>query len=121
MGALKAEFDSDVIFHPAPPPTFTAPSVAVIPGDPFLEPETQGVVRERWDIWVAVSAKSPDRGAADMREISLRVMRAAHKVGAVWVRASGPRTLREQQTQLVISIGRIEIKYSPAEVLNDGS
>lgn len=119
MAALSAEFASEVIFHPAPPSVISAPSVAVIPGDPFLEPETQGLVRERWDVWVAASLKSPDRGAADMREISLRVMRAAHSVGGVWRNASGPRRLAESQTMQIVSVNRIDFKYSPSEVVID--
>ena len=119
MAALSSEFSSEVVFHNAPPATITAPAVAVIPGDPFIEPETQGLVRERWDVWVAASLKAPDRGAADMRSISLRVMRSAHSVGALWRMASGPRRLADSQSQQIVSVNRIEFKYLPEEVVND--
>ncbi len=119
MEALSSEFAGEVVFHNAPPSSVTAPSVIVIPGDPFLEPETQGLVRERWDVWVAASLKSPDRGAADMRSISLRTKRAAHSVGAIWRNASGPRRLAATQDQQIVSVNRIEFKYLPEEVVND--
>lgn len=113
MAALAAEFALDVTFYPAPPSQITAPAVLVIPGDPFLEPETQGIVREGWDVWVVYSVKSPDRGAVDMRDNSLRVMRTVQALGAVWRGASGPRRTTVAYTQHAVSINRVDFKYAP--------
>lgn len=113
MEALAEEFAQEVVFYPSPPSALTAPSVAVIPGDPFLEPNTQGLVLERWDVWIVASLKSPDKGASQMRDLSLRVMRVAQKVGAVWRNASGPRRLADASTQEVVSINRVDFKYPP--------
>ncbi len=119
MEALAAEFNQQVVFYPSPPSTITAPSVAVIPGDPFLEPETQGLVLERWDVWAVASLKSPDKGPTQMRELSLRVARAAQSVGATWRNATGPRRLSDPQAQEVVSINRIDMKYPPSAVIGD--
>jgi hypothetical protein len=120
MAALKEEFDQEVVFYPAPPSTVTAPSVAVVPGDPFLEPNTQGMVLERWDVWAVASLKSPDKGAADMRNLSLRVAAVAQKVGATWRNSSGPRrTAADPQAQEVVSVSRLDFKYPPSSVTGE--
>jgi hypothetical protein len=116
MEALAAEFASEVAFHPAPPSNITAPAVFVVPGDPFLEPDSQGVVRERWDVWVAVSLKSADRGAAEMRDLTHRVVRTVHSLGAVWRSSSGPRRLADPNTQQIVSVSRVDFKYQPPQL-----
>jgi hypothetical protein len=120
LSALQAEFDSDVQFHANLPANFTAPSVVVAPDDPFIEPTTHGLVNEHWNILVVYSATAPDRNVTQMRQNSLRVMRAVHSVGALWVRTTGPRraTANEADTTQLVQ-NQITFRYSPSEVLAD--
>jgi hypothetical protein len=117
--ALREEFSQEVVFYASPPSSVTAPSVAIIPGDPFLEPNTQGMVLERWDVWVVASTKSADKGAATMRELSLRVAGVAQKIGATWRNSSGPRRLTDPQAQEVVCITRIDMKYPPSSITGE--
>lgn len=115
--ALKTEFSTGMVeFRASIPSTVSAPSVTVVPGDPFLEPrEAAGpLVRERWDVVVAVSLKDAQTGIRQMRELSLRVRKVVNANGAVWQRASGPRRLAGpdgvQQSQIVVSVNEVQIR-----------
>jgi hypothetical protein len=116
--ALSAEFGADVSFSGAPPSTFTAPSVVVVPDETFLSPETHGLVKESWEVLVVVSLKDPAKGIEQMRQISLRVMRAAHSVGAVWRSATGPFVVGgDTNKSLVASKNKVDFKYPPVDHL----
>jgi hypothetical protein len=117
VSALSTEFtDSDVSYAAAIPTTFTAPSVVVAPGDPFLSPGTYGAITEVWDILVVVSFRDKAAGLVQMRDLSLRVRRVVSSVGARWVSASGPRVRQEEQNKdFVISVNRIEFHHLPTE------
>lgn len=113
--ALRAEFSGEVSFLASYPSQISAPAVIVTPGDPFLENDTHGAIRETWHILAAASQKEPRRGVETMRDLSLRVRRASSSVGALWDRAEGPRRLSPEDSQTVISINRISFKYVPTE------
>lgn len=112
--ALKTEFKNKVQFSAALPSQVSAPAVIVAPGDPFIEPGTMTLMNENWDVLVAVSLKDAQGGIAQMRNLSLRVRKAAISVGAHWIQASGPRTLpNNQNTSQVVSINSIRLAYEP--------
>ena len=110
--ALSDKFEGEVTYASSIPTTFTAPSVVVAPGDPFLEPHSFGAVRERWDILVVVNFSDKKAALTQMRDISLRVREAVSVVGATWVSASGPRTRDgEQNRNLVLSVNQIHFVH----------
>lgn len=112
--ALKDEFSREVKFHPSIPSTVTAPAVIVSPGDPFLENSTAAArgVKESWDILVVVSLVAPERGLAQMRDLSLRVRDVVSAVGGHWESASGPRQSDPDATQIA-SFNRVTFRYTP--------
>jgi hypothetical protein len=113
--ALTTEF-SDVAFAAALPTTFTAPSVVVAPGDPFLAPSTFGGVTETWDVLVVVSFKDKAAGLIQMRDLSLRVREVVSKAGATWRQASGPRIRDgEANKDFVMSVNQITFDHIPQE------
>ena len=109
--ALKAEFKDEVIFSAALPSTITAPAVIVTPGDPFIAPNSVGVVEEVWDVLVAVSVKEPAPGIEQMRDLSLRVRRVVTSHGATWRQASAPRRVSHEKAQTVVSLNTVAFKY----------
>lgn len=109
--ALKAEFETDVTFYPNPPPQMDVPSVAVMPADPFLEIATHGAIRETWDILVAVGLADTESAVLTARDLSLRVLKAASEVGAVWGGASG-LTVPEVQSSIAVVINSVSFKYA---------
>jgi hypothetical protein len=112
--ALATEFANEVVFSEAPPSTVSVPSVIVSPADPYLLPSTRGAVEERWDVLVAVSLKNKAVGIAQLRDISLRVHKAANSVGATWHSASGPRSLLDEKGRSsVISANLVTFQYPP--------
>lgn len=102
----------------APPPTITSPAVIVAPGDPFLTPETHGLIVEHWQVLAAVSLKTPDRGVVEMRNLSLRIRAAVSAVGAIWEQTSGLRFQSPTDQTVAVGVSRIRFKYDPADVLN---
>jgi hypothetical protein len=119
IAQLRAEFvdvaEESILLLENPPAVFSAPSVVVTPGDPFLEPETLGLIRENWDILVVVAMKDKGLGIEQLRDISLRVRRATIGAGAVWRRASGPRKPQgEDAKALVLSVNEIDFKTTPS-------
>jgi hypothetical protein len=90
--------------------------VVVVPAEPFIEPATHGLVKETWEVLVVVSLKDPEKGIDQMRQISLRVMRAAQPIGAVWRSASSPHVVSPDKG-LVASKNKIDFKYPPADEL----
>lgn len=117
--ALSDEFaGSEISFSATPPNTFTSPSVVVTPADPHLITDTHGMVREVWEVLVVVSLRDVAKGLSQMRQNSLRVMRAVHTQGAVWKTASAPHTVpSDNNKSLVASKNRVEFRYQPAEEL----
>ena len=113
--ALTHEFANEVVFQPFMPATLTIPSVVVSPGDPFLIPATHGMVEERWDVLVAVAMKDGGSGILQMRDLSLRVLRATVSVGGIWREASGPRRLTDDR-QSVVSSNTISFRYQPPTI-----
>lgn len=117
LAALKAEFadnEPEILLLEHPPAVFSAPSVVVSPSEPFLEPDTHGMVRERWDVLVVVAMKEKGIGVDQMRDLSLRVFRAARSVGAVWRRASGPRRPQGDDARaLVLVVNELDFKTDP--------
>lgn len=122
VAALAAEFTTEVVFSPTIPAVLTAPSVVVAPGDPFIEPSTQGGiagggVQERWDILCVVSITSPKEGIDAMRNLSLRVRRAVSTTGARWNQASGARRLATDNSLNVFSLNTVTFIYDPSQHL----
>ncbi len=114
LAALRTQLGDDIAtFHEVVPNKITPPSVIVTPGDPFIEPVTQGLVEERWDILVAMNRTSPNRGVAGFQELSLKVRAAAHAVGAIWEGASGPRKVGDGDSSYVLVVNRVRYKYDP--------
>lgn len=120
LAALRAEF-SDVTLYVAPPKSYTAPSVVVRPGNPFLVPSNHGLVDETWEVLVLVSAAAPDKGVASMRRLSLRIMRAAHSVGARWEGAPEAGRFEDESSAKVALSNTIRFRYSPADFLLEES
>jgi hypothetical protein len=112
--ALRTEFSSDVSFAASLPSTFTTPSVVVAPADPYLEVSSMGEVKESWDVLVCVSTKDNKSSIAQMRQLSLRVMRAVQSVGAIWRSAGGPRLTGGDDRTKVVSVNRVDFKYVPS-------
>jgi hypothetical protein len=110
--ALTAELGEDVAFYASRPATINAPAVIVCPGDPFLAPDSQGVIEEKWEVLVAVATAEPRRGLDLTRDLSLRVRRVVSSLGARWVETSGPRSI-PGNTSTVVSINIVEFKYPP--------
>jgi hypothetical protein len=112
--ALRAEFgpESGVLFQAVPPTVFTAPSVVVTPGDPFLSPATHGaLVLEAWEVLVVVAVKEVSVGVEQMGDLSRRVRRAAGSVGALWEETSGPRVPAATDSRgFVFVINRVSFK-----------
>ncbi len=113
--ALTAEFDGDVIFAPWLPPTISPPAVVVAPGRPFLVPSTHGGISETWRVMVAVSVKEPRLALTQIRELALRTRKAAQSVGAVWRDSDGPDPTQSPNTQVVVSVTEIALRYLPSE------
>lgn len=120
LEALEAEFGSTsenpVLLQPNPPATFTAPSVVVTPGDPFLTPNTVGqlgLVVERWEVLVVVSMTDKSVGINQIREISHRVRNSISRAGGRWLFASGPRRPQGQDgSSQILCINTVEFKTS---------
>jgi len=120
VAALTAEFTLEIVFQPSLPSQLTAPSVVVVPSDPFLEPSAvggAGLVQESWDVLCAVSISEVAPGIDQMRDLSLRVRRAASGTGATWRSASGPRRLAGETTAIVFSINEVSFYYHPEDHL----
>ena len=119
VAALTAEFTLEVVFSPTLPSSLTAPSVVVTPSDPYIEPRTGGanLVTENWDVLVAVNIAEVGPGIDMMRDLSLRVRRAAAGTGATWRSASGPRRLAGETTAIVFSINEVSFYYNPQDHL----
>jgi hypothetical protein len=119
VAALEAEFTLEVVFQPALPTALTAPSVVVVPSDPFIQPRTgaANLVEESWDILCAVNISEVGPGIDLMRDLSLRVRKAASGTGATWRSASGPRRLATEQSNVVFSINEVTFYYDPAQHL----
>ena len=120
--ALRSEFEGEVQYHASIPSTFSAPSVVVTPGDPFLEPRDAAgsLVRENWNVLVCVSLKEAGTGISQMRELSLRVRKASKSVGAVWLSASGPRRLQGEATASptqVLSVNELHFRYDSESIV----
>jgi hypothetical protein len=120
--ALRTEFGGEVQYHASVPSTFTAPSVVVTPGDPFIEPRDAAgnLVRENWNVLVCVSLKESATGIEQMRELSLRVKKVSRAVGAVWLGASGPRRLASEATgspTQVLSVNDIHFRYDSTSIV----
>lgn len=116
--ALVTEFEeegAEVVFAPAIPNTFVAPSVVVAPGDPFLTPSTMapGAVVETWEVLVCVNFGDKAAALTQMRDLSLRVRKAVSGVGAVWRQASGPRR-RDGETNknLILSLNTVTFTHT---------
>lgn len=119
LTALQDEFEGGVQFHSNIPATFTAPSVVVAPGDPFLSPGTHGHIEERWDILVVYNTTAPDRNIRQLRENSLKIRRAVGSVGALWQLTTGPRKASQEPSDVkALVINQVSFKYSPDEILN---
>lgn len=116
LEALVAEFGGEVVFHAVPPSVFSAPSVVVVPRDPFITPGTHGAVTESWDVLAVVSLKAADRGLSQMRDLSLRVRKAASSVGGLWKRAGGPRLGSATDLSFVVVPNQIDFRYMPPDV-----
>lgn len=115
LAELRAEFTEadaeQVTFLDTPPSVFTAPSVVVTPGDPFIENDTLGLLRERWEILVIVAMLEKSSAIVQMGAISRRVRRAVSKAGATWREASGPRTPQSNEARaLVLCINKVDFK-----------
>jgi hypothetical protein len=121
--ALSTEFKDNpkVSFSTSIPNTFSPPQVIVTPGDPFLTNATAGTILENWDVLAVVSMVDRKSGVKKMREIDLRIRRAASTVGATWEQASGPQLPSETDRANVLSVNRLHHRYEPQEQLPGGS
>lgn len=108
--------DFEVSFHESAPNKLFPPSVIVTPGDPFLEPATQGLIQEHWEILVCMNRTANDRGVSAYRNVSLAVVGAVQSVGAVWEETSGPRLVDGEDTSYVLVVNRVRFKYAPADL-----
>ena len=117
LAALRTGLASySVAFHESTPNKLYPPSVIVSPGDPFLEPATQGLIQEHWEILVCMNRTASDRGVSAYRNVSLAVAAAVQSVGAVWEETSGPRLVENEDTSYVLVINRVRFKYAPADL-----
>jgi hypothetical protein len=113
--ALVAEFGGEIVYQSEVPSTFSAPSVVVSPGDPFITNDTFGMIRETWDVLVAVSMKDRGNAVRQLRDLSLRVRRVISSVGGIWDSATGPKRLGDEDAKgMVISVNRVEFSYDPS-------
>lgn len=122
--ALKSELDGEISFSPAPPLTWQAPSVVVVP-DPesFLEIHSAGAslemskVREQWEVLVVASMKDTAAGINQLRKNSLRVAKALSSVGGVWHGAVIRSVGDESNRSLVASVNSVSFVYKPNQEL----
>lgn len=117
--ALRSEFSTEIVFQEAPPSTFSAPSIVVTPGEPFITPDSHGVVEENWDVFVVVGMKDKASGFAQLRKLSLRVFAAVRSVGGYWREAGGPLVFQADAKTLIISTNRVSVKYDPSDYLEE--
>lgn len=113
LEALEEVFDTEspVVFQSAPPATFSAPSVVVTPGDPFLVPDTHGLIRERWEVLVVVGIKERAIGIEQARAISVKVRNAISRAGGLWRLTTGPRVPEgDVSRSLVLFINELDFK-----------
>jgi hypothetical protein len=118
--ALRTEF-ADVVLHLEQPASFTAPSVVVKPGQPFLEIGTNGTIEEHWHVLVVANKAAADMGVGTMRKLSLKVRRAAHSVGAIWEGTNQPEVLKDESKTLAILTNTVRFRYLPDSVLVEES
>lgn len=130
VDALAAEFaGSSVGFAATPPKTFDAPSVVVTPGEPFLEVHAGGArpetvrIKERWEVLVVVSMKDTGAGIDQMRQNSLRVMRAVSRPGSVWTGASPPQkvTAAQPDREYAAATNQVHFVYEASTQLPEES
>lgn len=115
MARLADEFEGEVVFYPAMPGEVSTPSVGVTTGEPFITIDSMGKVEEKWDVFVAVPQLGPDRGTTWARSVCLRIMRAAHDVGARYDAATSLRLVPKSTTVMIINT--VRFKYDPRTVI----
>lgn len=116
IDALKDELGADVTLYTSMPATIQGDAVIIMPGDPFLTTSHFGEVEETWDILVTSKLISPDRGVNRSRELSLKVRKAAGKVGALWVSAS-PRYVTDDKAVWAL-VNVVRFNYEPNDILD---
>lgn len=96
IDSLRSEFGGIAVeVHEALPRQISPNRVVIAPAEPWLTPSTHNEMTEHWDVLAVANATAPDRGVTQLREMSVRILRAVHRVGAVWERSSTPMVPEE--------------------------
>lgn len=114
LAALHAEFDGEISVVESVPSKFSAPSIVIAPGDPFLTPGTHSTVEETWEILVVFNPTGAGRNVEFFRSTSLRVRKAAGAAGALWVQTRAPRRASPNPDDpAAIAPNTVRFKYQP--------
>jgi hypothetical protein len=120
---LTDEFAGEVELHWVFPSTLPSQAIIIAPGgDDWLSPAyTGGGVEEMLHIVVTARMNQGDRGLTVHRDLSLRAVERAKKIGCLWLGTSAPAiptTLTGEAVPNILFVtNRISFSYPVSEVV----